>query len=232
MTTTPRPTKTNLFNRLIENALPISAIVDVGVRESTSELIACFPDKRHYLFEPVSIFFPDIEKNYSGIDYALHPIALSNINTQIFLVLKALYKDGLVTHSQISNDPVAVDGGEIVSCEPIEVRRFCDISLDIESNFLLKVDVDGQDLNVIRGFGEKLRLASAIVIECTFRTASEPIKFIEESGFQLFDIVDIVYYGPGLYQFDAVFVRNDLVHTSLRPPISNFDVQLWSPLSL
>lgn len=229
--TEPKPTKTNLLNRLKAN-IPISSVVDVGVRECTGELISSFLDKKHYLFEPVSLFFSDIERNYKKIDYELFPFALANEDSRIYLVLTALKRDGKVTHSRISAEPVEVDGSQTVACDPIEVRRFESLALakTIQPDFLLKVDVDGQDLNVVKGFGQKLGLASAVIIECTFGNAIERIGYLQTQGFSLVDIVDLVYYGPSIYQFDAVLVRNDLISAALRPPINDFKLDLWSPL--
>ncbi len=55
--TKPRPSKSNLLQRLKEAGVPITEIVDVGVREKTEELLKAFPEKRHHLFEPARPFF-------------------------------------------------------------------------------------------------------------------------------------------------------------------------------
>lgn len=73
----PVPTKLSVLSRL-KQQVPISSIIDVGVRECTSSLINVFPEKKHYLFEPVSLFFETIYENYAEVDYELFPIALSN----------------------------------------------------------------------------------------------------------------------------------------------------------
>ena len=229
----PIPTKPSILARLADS-LPITSIVDVGVRECTSDLISQFPLITHYLFEPVSLFFSSIKKHYSKINYQLFPIALSDENNQLYLVLSALNKDGKVSHSKISNSAIEVDGMNIVDCQRIDVRRFdsLDVAKKIEPDFLLKVDVDGKDLNVLRGFGDMLQLASVVIVECTYVSVMERMTCVRGKGFELVDIVDLVYYGQSLYQFDAVFVRKDLINSDLRPPISAFKRDLWSPLDL
>jgi FkbM family methyltransferase len=224
----PKPNKLSVLERLIAH-VPITSVVDVGVRECTGELITAFPGIKHYLFEPVSLFFDRIKKNYSRIDYELMPFALSDEDTQIYLVLSSLNNDGTVTHSKIENTPVETDGKKIVACSPVQVRRFetCSLERPIAKNFLLKVDVDGKDLEVVRGFGSRLRDASAIVIECTSGSFVPRATYITSQGFFLVDIVDMIYYGDSLYQFDAVFVRNDLATEGLCPPIKNFKQELW-----
>ena len=37
----------------LRDLLPIPAVIDVGVREGTSDLVRAFPDVTHYLFDPL-----------------------------------------------------------------------------------------------------------------------------------------------------------------------------------
>lgn len=230
---TPLPDKTNTLARLKQD-IPITSIVDVGIREATPELINLFPEKKHYLFEPASTFFEDIKRNYKNMDYDLFPIALSDKDGEIYLITRSLEKNGLATHSGISDSQQSVDGLHILSCTPIEVKRFdsLQISKNIESNYLLKVDVDGQDLTVLKGFGNSLRNASAVIVECTTGNFVERIAYVIDCGFSVTDIVDIVYYGDSLYQFDAVLVRNDLITEQIKPTLDPFKRELWKPLTL
>jgi FkbM family methyltransferase len=227
----PVPTKSSVLARLKKN-IPITAIVDVGVNEKTGELIKNFPRLKHYLFEPVTLYGGSIERNYSKINYELFPLALADENSEIFLIVTSLMKNGIATHSRISTDKVQVDGLAIVSCLPVKVCRFedLDIARAIAENYLLKVDVDGKDLDVIKGFGPNLCKASAVIIECTYESMVERISYIQNMGFTLADMVDITYYGDMLFQFDAVLVRNDLVTLDLNPSKADFRHDLWYPL--
>ncbi|MFM8331436.1 MAG: FkbM family methyltransferase [Candidatus Methylumidiphilus sp.] len=226
-TNKPKPTKRDVLQRIKEFQIPAHEIVDVGVRERTWELLSEFPGARHHLFEPANIFFGDIHNNYSGVEYILYPLALGSENREMHFVVSSLHNDGVATHGRISEEPVEVDGKTIVGCSPLQVRRFEDMDVDVAKDFLLKVDVDGSDLEVLKGFGGKISWASVIIVEVTFMTIVERIDFISKSGFELFDIVDLVYYGAGIYQFDAVFVRKDLINNKVRPSIMEFDSRLW-----
>ena len=147
---------------------------------------------------------------------------------QIFCIVTALRKDGKPTHARLDAIPVDVDGNDIVSCTEVAVNRFEDVSENVtETNFLLKLDVDGTELKVLEGMGKKLQKASVIVVETTFTTIFQRANYIAERGFALVDIVDIVYYGNSLYQCDLVFVRRDLVNEKLSPPIQQFKGELW-----
>jgi FkbM family methyltransferase len=232
MTTNPKPSKPDALARL-RSCVPITSIVDVGVRECTGELIKAFPDKHHHLFEPVTTFHATIKKNYASIAHTLFPMALSDENTTLYLIETALEADGRVTHSRISSKPEHCDGQRVVACSPLPVRRFDGLEVvgKITADFLLKVDVDGKDLEVLKGFGQQIRRASAVVVECTVQTLMPRISHVASHGFTLIDLVDIVYYGKSLYQLDAILVRNDVITTDLRPAIQNFERSLWSPVS-
>jgi FkbM family methyltransferase len=223
------PFKTDALRRLRAANVPISEIVDVGVREETGELIEVFSDKRHHLFEPVSTFFPAIEKNYAQIQYKLHPLALSDTDGQIFLILLSQNADGIVTHSQVKQWPEPADGKRIVSCTPVSVRRFDGLGLGLPHNFLLKVDVDGLDLHVLRGFGEQIAKASVVVVEVTHNTMFERMRVLHEAGFRMLDFVDLTYYGCSLYQADLVMLRADLITPEVLPTLQPFQEDLWRP---
>lgn len=55
----------------------IQTVIDVGILYSTPELMQNFPDKKHVLVEPVSLFNEVISQNYEGIDYDLLNVAAS-----------------------------------------------------------------------------------------------------------------------------------------------------------
>jgi hypothetical protein len=179
----PIPIKRDALRRLRSSNLPISQIVDIGEREQTPQLIDVFPDKHHQLFEPVSTFFADIERFYAAVPHTLHKIALSDQNAEAYLVQSSLNSDGVVTHSQILSKPETVDGKRVVACDPFPVRRFESLPFDIPRDFLLKVDVDGLDLNVLRGFGVRIRDASAVIVEVTHRTIFERMESWLSPGF-------------------------------------------------
>lgn len=229
----PLPTKINSLSR-IKNEIDISSIVDVGIQKKTGELIEVFPELHHYLFEPVSKFYDDINKNYSKLKYSLYKLALSDVSETNYLVISSLEKNGKPTHSHISPDPIVVDGKQYLSSDTIDVTRFDHLELSqiIAPNFLLKVDVDGKDLNVLLGFGDKLKLASVIVVECTMITLTDRITYLEKNGFTLIDLVDLVYYGDSMYQLDAILVRKELLNENLKPIITNFKREIWYPLQL
>lgn len=230
MTARPFPSKSDLLARLKELEFPMATILDVGVHRCTIELLAAFPERHQHLFEPCSLFYADIERNYGHVPHVLHRMALSDVDETQYLAVTALKRDGVATHSEIRRTPVPVDGVEVISCDTLPVRRFDSLGLDLRGDALLKVDVDGADLRVLKGFGEQLRGCSMVIVEMTYRTFMPLASLLEDKGFQLFDFVDLVYYGAGLYQFDGVFLRQDLIDSRVRPNIGQFEPALWRTL--
>lgn len=227
-----KPFKGDALARLRAADVPITSIIDVGVRDKTGELIEHFPDKHHLLFEPVRAFFPDIEKNYAGISHELHPVALSNERGTLYLVELCVLSDGVVTHSQIEPAPRQVDGRRVVNCEPVNVRRFDELGIKVEKNFLLKVDVDGVDFQVMQGFGSTLKDASVVIVEATFDTLYPRMQILAHAGFDVFDIVDLIYYGNGLQQMDLIMLRSDLNTPNVRPKLHPHVAEAWRPFLL
>ncbi len=226
------PSKDNLLKRLLACGIPITEVVDVGVREYTRELIVNFPTLKHHLFEPAKSFFPVIAENYKSINHTLYAKALGSANEMHYLVATALKKDGVATHSAITvTRPEVVDGREIISVEEFRIERFDSLAIEMEFNSLLKVDVDGLDTEVLRGFGEQLKRASVVIVEATAELVVERSELLIAAGFSLVDIVDLVYYGPSLYQMDLCFVRNDLITHKVHPDIAHFDSALWAPIT-
>lgn len=208
--------------------VPINSVIDVGVQESTPELIEAIPDKHHYLFEPVTLWHAKITNAYASLEHTLYPVALTDTNGSAWLIQIAHLGDGIATHASIEKEPKLPDGKYIVDCKEIIVQRLDFYSSQFPENFLLKIDVDGKELDVLRGASGCIRNASVVIIEAGYSSLTQRGRAIEESGFRLIDIIDRVMYGEVLWQCDLVYVRNDLVSERLLPPMFNWEH--WHPL--
>lgn len=220
-------TKSKALARLKKAGIPIKQVVDVGVNKKTIELIAAFPELKHWLFEIDPGYNEDIAKEYQSIDYSLFNIGLSDLHQSIYRVSFSIHKNGIRTHTRLADNPVKVDGQEIIECERIEIQRFDSLEVNIGANFILKIDVDGKDINVLRGFGKHLSAASVIIVEATANKIEALLGLARDQGFALMDIVDRIYYGNSLYQVDLIFVRRDLINPTLSPNIKDFQNELW-----
>jgi FkbM family methyltransferase len=214
-------------------SVPIRSVLDVGVNQGSPSLTAAFPDLEHWLFEPVSGFQEAIARHYAAIRHQLFPVALSNVDGEAYQVSLAMDGGGAATHSQLvthlgewEHDP------RVRHVESIQRRKLDTVLADhaLESPHLLKVDVDGVELDVLRGGTETLRRCSVVVVEAPHSQILERLRFVTEAGFDLFDIVDSCYYGGVLWQVDLIFVARSIMQENpemrpmSKPP---FDPAQW-----
>jgi len=220
--------KLDRIQSLEQLGVPISSVVDIGVQDATRELISALPHKHHHLFEPVKLWHAKIKKNYSKIGHTLYPVALSCQNGTAWLVQTSLMRNGVATHAYISSTPSEPNQRDIVDCEEMSIRRLDEYSSSLGDNFLLKIDVDGKEIDVLNGAIGCLPKASIVIIEADYASLTQRGHFLEEHNFQLIDIIDRVMYGEVLWQCDLVYLRNDLMNETLRPPF--FDPKAWKTL--
>ncbi|MEA3545663.1 MAG: FkbM family methyltransferase [Thermodesulfobacteriota bacterium] len=209
-----RPTmkQSLLLLRLFD--VPISAIVDIGVQTCTPPLMEIFPDKKHFLFEPIDSYLPQILSNYQNFNIQLTQVALSDSDGQAWQVGRSADGSGKVTHSYLSDHKInSVDDPTIIECTAVHKAKFDTIctTIDLPEDFLLKIDVDGIEIKILNGATKSIQKASVIIIEAPLTKLTERAQYVEQQGFKLFDMVDLSYYYGTLSQVDLILVRNDLV---------------------
>lgn len=203
--------KRSFIKRYLDLGYSLQAIFDVGVNERTPELITCCPNAAHHLFEPCKLYNDKIAVHYKDIKYSLYNIALGAEDASMFMLQTSLKRDGVVTHSRISPDYKKPDGASVISCDMVEIKRLDTLFDAIPAGSLLKVDVDGSDLDVIKGCGNLLSSFTVIIIESALHKLAQTVSFLEANGFELRDIVDRCYYHERLWQVDLVFFRKNAI---------------------
>ncbi|WP_186583916.1 FkbM family methyltransferase [Synechococcus sp. MEDNS5] len=221
--------KTSALQALIKLKIPITQIVDVGVKNNTIELINLFPKLHHILFEPVEKFSKSIRLSYAKTSNVLHQVALSNCSGVSYLVERSLYNSSLTTHSEICSEPVLVDNIHIKRCTKIQKTTLDVYHNDLQENFLLKIDVDGSELLILLGSSMVISKASVVIIEASWYNFSKLNSFLVDHNFILFDLVDKCNYGFSMWQCDLIYVNSRYQH-ALRPPMKPFKRYLWFEL--
>jgi len=229
---------------LLDCGIQVKTILDVGIYTGTQPLMEVFPKTKHHLFEPVDLHFNTISANYKNIPHELHHVALSDTDGRVYLACCSINNGEKITHSQIVPKKLnSKDMPGLVSCTEVRQAKL-DTIIDgnlVPSPYLLKVDVDGYEIPVLKGALRVLNNSSVVVIEAPLNKANLPnfferSQYLMDSGFYLVDIVDLAYYDGVLWQADLVFVRKDIVNTNdrLRPFESDtfaFEGSKWSLLS-
>ncbi len=235
------PSKTNALAFLNSIGVEFGSILDVGTHAETRELRMAFPTKKHILFEPAEEFFPKIAANYSGLDWELVPVAVSNVDGMGRL-RKIAISDGEISHAMLDFSPEDEPGAESVSS--VKTLGRTDIpTIRLDSfmqnrndplPYLLKVDVDGFEIPILEGAEGIWDRIDCVIVEATTDTFLDRFQQVAKRGFHLFDIIDTCYYSGVFSQADLIFISDRLRKSNprLRPwETETFAWEKWVPVS-
>jgi FkbM family methyltransferase len=143
----------------------IDNIIDCGANEGlyTDLLISFFPKANYFLFEPNKKLFSTLSKKYSDFNnIKIFEYALSNESAEVdffeteYHGLSSLYK----RKHESRNKKIL----EFRSTTKVKTRKFESLNITEPIDFL-KIDVEGAELNVLKGFENKIRNVSVIQFE-------------------------------------------------------------------
>lgn len=186
-------------------------MVDIGSAEGAFFLIrgevGLYPDARHFFVDAMEENVPLYDRVARSFP-AAHAIAAAA---------------NLYGETEIRVDPGAYNthihglqpDQESYTRRSVPVRtldRLCREREELAGPYLIKIDVQGGELDVLRGAEQVLSSTSIIVLEaqiCLFRdTLPDIVQLLRLRGFALYDITNLSYYQSDgtLYQCLAVFI--------------------------
>jgi FkbM family methyltransferase len=201
----PRNTKRGSLINLRNLGFYPSVVIDVGAQIGTFELYEAFPQSKHLLIEPVKEHepqllnicrqLPDAEVIIAAATSASGTVKLSvTPNLQYASVAKTIKED---------KDYRAIDG---IALDDICRERH------LHGPYLIKVDVDGLEVDVLKGAVHILNETGYVIVESTlFGQLYDVMDFLRERDFVLYDIVDNMYrpIDLALWQVDMAFVKKE-----------------------
>lgn len=207
------PVKYDVFStltRLRELQFNPAIVIDVGAHEGlwSSKVAEIFPDATYKLFEPLYSKKLSIENVMRGTAFELYSVLLSGKSGQMVTFYE------METGSSIYAENSRIS--RTTSERSTEILDDFFIS-NSEVPILLKIDVQGAEIDVLKGARNVLEHVEIIIIEISFLQynknapyAHEVISFLAERSFYLFDVVGFnrKLQDHALVQADAIFIRD------------------------
>jgi FkbM family methyltransferase len=157
--------RNEVIGDLVAAGFKPSVIFDVGanVGQSLAEFARAFPGAHIYSFEPIEATFAQLRRRAVAHRNAeAHCVALSSANREV--VMRAI---GASLGNRIMAPQVAGDQSQLVTTETglaVAAR------LGVDNIDVLKIDTEGHDLEVVRGFNDMIlrKRIQFIQVECGF----------------------------------------------------------------
>jgi len=199
---------------ILNKVISPSTVIDIGVAEGTPDLYRCFPSQRYrYLL---------VEANPN---YGSH---LETLRTHLNATIENVFCGDKTGEAQfnIYSDPRKSSVLEIHRDLDLEeqvtipVERLDDLveKHQLPPSYLVKIDVEGAEIDVINGARNTLGNAEAVIAEASvlpkFKYGPELADLVgvmKDSGFSVFDIIAGANHSRSrfLNQVDLIFVKTD-----------------------
>lgn len=187
-------------------------VIDVGVATGTPSLYEAFPDAYLVLVDPVEEFVPDMQKILVARSGEYHCCALSAATGQSTILKTKKLRGSTLMHRH---------QGESDRLQPVTVETLDRMLLErtMGDPYLLKIDCQGGDLDVVKGGVGTLQHCEIVILEVSlfkFWGDHHPelldiLNFMSEHGFAVYDLLDGLYrpYDNALGQIDIAFVKKN-----------------------
>jgi FkbM family methyltransferase len=209
----PRRTATAALAHVRDLGLEPASVIDVGVAWGTPELYDAFPRARYLLVEPLDAYTEALEQIKSKLDadYVL-AAAGPEPGTITMNVHRAPTLSSTLGHWKGHDDGGTPREVPVVRIDDLVAER------DMKGPFVVKVDVEGAELNVLAGATRTLEQTELVLLEVNLfeflpdqPQLHDVVAYMKERGFVTYD-----FYGGHLRLLDGalamvnmVFVRED-----------------------
>jgi len=197
-----------MLNYFLENfSKEINGIIHVGAHSGQEVLQYKAYDKKIILFEPQKSVYEELLKNVSSLEEVeCYNIGLGSVK-KISTLFKSNENEGKSSSVLTPNLHLKVQPNiSFIDSEEIQIERFD--SLEVETLNFVTLDVQGFELEVLKGFGEELKKVDYIFTEINTKylykknaLVTDIDKYLEKHGFiRIFTNVDCFnYFGDAFY---------------------------------
>lgn len=207
-----------LEHELVLKLRAYNTVIDIGANKGQFTLAAkrCCPDARIMAFEPLRGAAERFRAFFKGSSQVtLHQLAIGPVNQFARMHVSARdHSSSLLPITRLQR--VVFPGTEPVGTEEVRVERLDSVIRRdlIESPALLKIDVQGYELEALKGCDRFLSAFDYIYVECSFielyenqALAHAVIAFLVEHQFQLQCIYNVYTHDGAAVQGDFLFGR-------------------------
>ena len=185
--------------------------IDVGAARGTRSIYEAFPNAKHFAFEPMAQFLPDLRKSLAPYDHEIFAMALMDAAGELEITTTSNeYGSTLMARNSPPERRVAIP---VSTLDQQLARRVAG------KRTLLKTDCQGGDLSVIRGGDQVVQQCDVIIMEVSlyrFWGAHHPdlfdiVQAMRERGFLVLDILDGLFKpsNKALGQVDLAFAKEE-----------------------
>ena len=188
-------------------------VFDVGVGRGTEELYRAFPKARMLLIEPLTEYREALERISGNYDCRIIDKAVGSRCGPAEIAVDR----GDPHKSSFGRRTLPVASGRPLTARAVEMTTLDQIlreNPDLEPPFLLKIDTEGHELEVVEGAEELLQRTEVVIAEVSVAERFEGGYRFEEfvaamgaRGFRVFDFLRVRYVkgAPGTRFADVVF---------------------------
>jgi FkbM family methyltransferase len=207
-----RSSMRNSLKVFLANGPIPNTVIDVGAAYGTPDLYSNFPDAHLVFLEPLKEFQYDLQsiKDSRGKCTIIQAGASSKTGKGLINVHSDLVGSSVFFER---NEEVDINGIQ----REIDFIRLDEMAIDLrlEPPYLIKVDTQGSEMNVIEGASSILESTCGIIMELSlfefFEKAPlfhEVVTYMQSLEFIVYDIVELKYrpYDSALGQVDVLFV--------------------------
>lgn len=195
-------------------------VIDVGVGDGTPWLYEAFPEAHLILVEPLREFEPAIRGILERRAGQCHLCCLAESDGEAVIEVHPWNLTGSSLLKTRSSKLLGTAGGVLEQVERriVPQRRLDSIAAGLPGPCVMKIDVEGAELGVLRGAVRTLGVTDLILLETSLleRHAGSPDLidvglWLKKQGFRLFEIVEIATVGSRRISsyVDAAFLRAD-----------------------